>query len=108
MNNEKFIVLGKKATFLQDLKEHIDDNNGKIPKKFVDKVAESLTWEYGKCGDSCRIAVGTIGATNAKFVGTALVLDPNNDDANIGNSVCRDNATEQLWGYLGGLAKSVI
>ena len=91
---------------LKEIKQELNSNGGKISEDFVDSYAEKCTYEYGKVGDSARVCVCVLTTTNGnKIVGSALVLDPENDVAEIGNKVAKDNCTEELWGFLGGLAK---
>ena len=90
---------------LKLVREELQKNGGKLSKEFIDWYAENkCSYEYGKIGDSARVCVLTT-STGHKIVGHALVLDPNNDVAEIGNEVAKDNCKEELWGFLGGIAK---
>jgi len=92
---------------LEQIKQELESNGGKISKDFKNAYTEKCTYEYGKIGDSARVCVLTT-TTGNKIVGSALVLDPNNDVAEIGNRVAKDNCTDELWGFLGGLAKMLV
>ena len=86
------------------LKQDLAANRGKISSSFVEVYSNMCTYEYGQTGDSCRTCVLTTTNGN-KIVGHSLVLDPNNDVEEIGNKVAREKCVEQLWSFLGGLAK---
>ena len=89
---------------LNSLASELESNGGKISEDFVNGYAEACTYEYGKVGDSARICVMAT-TTGNKVVGSALVLDPNNDVEDIGNKVARENCQDELWSFLGGMAK---
>jgi len=91
---------------LISIKEELDRNGGKLSKEFVENYANKCTYEYGKTGDSCRTCVLTTTNGN-KIVENSLVLDPNNDIEEIGNQVAREKCVDQLWSFLGGLAKTL-
>ena len=89
---------------LNSIANELESNGGKLSKTFVDDYTKSCTYEYGKVGDSARVCVMTT-TTGNKVVGSALVLDPNNDVEEIGNKVARENCKDELWSFLGGMAK---
>ncbi len=91
---------------LNSLASELESNGGKISEDFVNGYAEACTYEYGKVGDSARVCVLTT-TTGNKIVGKALVLDVNNDVEEKGNSVARKNCQEELWSFLGGMAKNL-
>jgi len=95
----------KVVDLMEAINTELKNNGGKISPQFVNDYAQQqCTYEYAKVGDSCRVCVLTTNTGN-KLVGYGLVLDSNNDDAVIGNKVARDEAVDQLWGFLGGVAK---
>ena len=94
------------TTLLEIIADELTRNEGKLSPKFVSDYSEQCTYEYGKIGNSCRVCVLTTTNGN-KMVGHALVLDPNNDVAEIGNNVAKKECSQQLWGFLGGLAKQL-
>ena len=89
------------------IKEELQKNSGKLSKDFIDWYAENkCSYEFGKIGDSARVCILTT-STGHKIIGHALVLDPKNDVEEIGNSVAQDNCKNELWGFLGWLAKMI-
>ena len=91
---------------LTSIKNELETNGGKLSPQFVQDYADKCTFTYSKADESTRVCVMTTTNGN-KFVDNALVLDPANDIAEIGNSVAREKCIDQLWGFLGGLAKAL-
>ena len=101
---EEFKIKFEAINLLREISKELKTNGGKISKEFVSNYATKCTYEYGKIGDSARVCVMTT-TTGNKIVESALVLDPKNDVEEIGNKVAREMCQEQLWSFLGGMAK---
>ena len=101
---EEFKIKIEVINLLRDISKELKTNGNKISEDFVEKYANECIYEYGKIGDSARVCVMTT-TTGSKIVESALVLDPNNDVEEIGNRVARERCQEQLWSFLGGMAK---
>ena len=90
---------------LEEIEWVLETNHNRLPEYFVNEYEQRCTYEYGIVGNACRVCVVTT-PTGSKFVGHALVLDPNNDVEAIGNKYARANAIDgNLWQFLGGIAK---
>ena len=89
---------------LTSITKELKSNEGKLSPSFVDEYAQTCSYEYEKVGDSARVCVMTT-TTGNKIVGSALVLNPANDVAEIGNKIAREHCQESLWSFLGGIAK---
>ena len=100
------MINGSTMKILKGLKADMDANGGKISKGFVDAYAEKCTYTFKQVDESVRVCVLTTTNGN-KIVDKAMVLDPANDVEEIGNEVAKDNCTNQLWVFLGGLAKTL-
>ena len=101
---EEFKIKFEVINLFREIGRELRANNGKISEEFVREYANRCTYEYGKIGDSARVCVMTT-TTGSKIVESALVLDPNNDVEEIGNKVAKEMCQEQLWSFLGGMAK---
>ena len=101
---EEFKIKFEVINLLREISKELKTNSNKISEEFVKKYANKCTYEYGKIGDSARVCVMTT-TTGNKIIDSALVLDPNNDVEEIGNRVARERCQEQLWSFLGSMAK---
>ena len=85
------------------IKEHIQENKGKISKDFIDNLAAGADVIYLHPTPRTRICIMTI-YSGHEVVGFSRVLDPKNDVEEIGNKVAYDNAKNELWDVCGSIA----
>jgi len=82
------------------------ENNGKISQGFIDNLADNAEKIYLHPTPSMRICVLRI-YSGHETVGVAQVLDPKNDNEEIGNKVAYNNAKNELWSVVGSIAKTL-
>jgi hypothetical protein len=90
-----------------EIKAHLEANGNKISKEFIDNLVEHSDVVYTRPTPNVRVCVVTLYSGHI-CVGVAKVLDEANDDEAIGNSVALDNATDELWGVIGTIAKCIM
>ena len=96
-------------TLIDRINIELEYNEGKLSSKFIEAELNSPSTkvEHQQVGDSCRVCVITLPAGH-KLVGYALVLDPSNDVATIGQEVAYNNAKEKIWEVYGSVAKALM
>ena len=94
------------CVLVDSIKANLRHNNGKIEPEFIDNLAEHAEKIYLHPTPSMRICILRI-YSGHETVGVAQVLDPKNDDEEIGNEVAYENAKNELWRVVGAIAKTL-
>jgi len=90
--------------FISDLKDRMDENDGKIPFSFIQDEVKRGQVQYMQLTPNMRVCVITL-RTGHEVIGVAQVLDAKNDVESIGNEVAYANAVNELWKVFGSIAK---
>jgi len=89
---------------LHDIKEAMEDNDNKIPYSLIEKEATSAKKIFIHPTPTTRICI-LILQSGHEVIGVSRVLDPLNDDEEIGNKVALNHAKTELWNTIGTIAK---
>lgn len=92
--------------FIDELKNDLKKNSGKISQSFVEKYLNDSDTKvtHTQVTPNTRVCVITL-CTGHDLVGYAQVLDAKNDVELIGQEVAYDNAKEEVWKAFGSIAK---
>lgn len=93
--------------FQKSIFKELLENNDKLSKPFIDRLAESAEITYLQPTSNMRLCVLKL-PTGHEVLGKAQVLDELNDDETIGNKVAYTNAVNELWALCGTIAKLYI
>lgn len=96
------------TAFIDDLKNDLDKNSGKISFQFIEKYLNDSDTKvsHARITPNTRVCVITL-STGHDLVGYAQVLDSKNDVELIGQEVAYDNAKEECWAAFGAIAKVI-
>ena len=93
-------------TITDSIKANLKANGGKISFDFIENLAEYSEKVYLHPTPRTRICI-LITYSGHEVVGFARVLDPKNDDEEIGNRVAFENARDELWAVCGAIALAI-
>ncbi len=94
--------------FIEMLKKELEQNNGRISQKFVNKFLNhpSTTITHIQPTPNTRVCVITL-TTGHDLVGYAQVVDSKNDVELIGKEIAYKNASKEIWSVFGSIAKII-